>query len=96
MPTRASQSGVTVRLDPETHDRVRDIAASEHRSVAGYLERLVEQDLAARDEQERVVRIHVAPELAGTPLGTIDREPGESDAAHARRSANLKRLFGAG
>jgi hypothetical protein len=90
--TRA-RAGVTVRLAPDAHDRLRRIAEAEHRSVAGYLELLVERDLAARDDAERVVRVHIAPELAGVPQGTIHREAGESQARYARRSAVLRKLF---
>ncbi len=89
-----ARTGVSVRLAPDAHDRLRRIAEAEHRSVAGYLELLVKRELAARDDAERVVRVHVAPELAGSPQGPIDREPGESEARHARRGAVLSRLFG--
>ncbi len=89
-----ARTGVTVRLESDAHDRLRRIAEAEHRSVAAYLELLVERELAARDDAERVVRVHVAPELAGRPQGTIRREAGESQARHARRSAALGKLFG--
>jgi hypothetical protein len=92
--TAAARTGVTVRLDPEDLDRLRRIAEEEHRSVAGYLELLVERDLAAREEAERVVYIHVAPELAGLPQGPIGREDGESDERYERRKAVLTALFG--
>jgi len=36
----AARTGVTVRLAPEAHDRLRRIAQAEHRSVAGFLELL--------------------------------------------------------
>ena len=85
---------MTVRLDPNNLQRLRRIAEAEHRSVAAYLELLVERDLAERDEAERVVHIHVAPELAGLPQGTIGREDGESDERYERRKAVLTALFG--
>jgi hypothetical protein len=91
-----ARPGVTLRLDPEAHARLRQIARAEHRSVAAVLERLVEREIKARDEAERVIRVHVAPELAGQPQGEVLRQPGESDAAYARRSATLKGLFGEG
>jgi hypothetical protein len=50
--------------------------------------------LAARDDAERVVRVHVAGELTDRPQGTVHREAGESQARHARRSAVLSKLFG--
>jgi hypothetical protein len=89
-----ARTGVTVRLDPDAHDRLRRIAEAEHRSVASYLELLVERELAARDDAERVVRVHVSPELTDRPQGTIHREAGESQARHARRNAVLGKLFG--
>jgi hypothetical protein len=85
---------VTVRLDPEDLDRLRRIAEAEHRSVSAYLELLVERDLAARDEAERVVHVYVAPELVGLPQGAIGREDGESDERYERRKAILTALFG--
>lgn len=88
------RTGVTVRLASDAHDRLRRIAEAEHRSVAGYLELLVERELAARDDAERVVHVHVAPELAGLPQAPIRREPGESAARYARRRTALAKLFG--
>lgn len=97
VPTRTNPAriAVTVRLEPETHGRLRRIAKHEHRSMAGYLEMLVARELAARDEAERVIRVHVAPELAGLPMGEPDRRPGESDKSYARRKKALDILFGA-
>lgn len=95
MPTTASRASVTIRFNPDTHERLRRIAAAEHRTVAAYLETLVARDLAAREEADRVVRVHVAPELADAPLRPIRREPDESDAEFARRGAVLGALFGA-
>jgi predicted transcriptional regulator len=96
MPTTnaAARPGVTVRLDPEAHARLQQIAKAEHRSVAAVLERLVEREIKVRDEAERVIRVYVAPEVQGQPQGEILRHAGESDAAYARRSATLKKLFG--
>lgn len=96
MPTRSSPAriAVTVRLEPETHGRLRRIAKYEHRSMAGYLEMLVARELAARDEAERVIRVYVAPELAGLPMGEPDRRSGESDKSYARRKKALDILFG--
>ena len=89
-----TRAGVTVRLDSEAHDRLRRIAAAEHRSVAAYLELLVARDLAAREDAERVVRVHVAPDLPTAPPGPIRREANETEARHARRGATLDTLFG--
>jgi hypothetical protein len=88
------RTGITVRLDPTTRDRVQRIAAFEHRSVAGYIHMLIDRDLQARDEAERVVHVFVAPELADTQLGTVGREEGESEEDYARRAAALDTLFG--
>jgi plasmid stabilization system protein ParE len=89
-----ARTGVTVRLTPDAHDRLRRIADLEHRSVASYLELLVDRELAARDAAERVVRVHVAPELADVPQGAVRREDGESDARYVRRRTTLTKLFG--
>jgi predicted transcriptional regulator len=94
MPTTTLRTGVTVRLDPAVHDRLQRIARFEHRSVAAVLERLVEREIAARDEAERVITVHVAPELAGQPFGDPDRRPGESEASHTARKATIGALFG--
>jgi predicted transcriptional regulator len=93
-PSSPPKTGVTVRLAPEVHERLKQIAEAEHRSVSGYLEALVEREVAARDEAERVIRVHVAAELAGQPFGDPDRRPGESDKAYARRKKTIDTLFG--
>jgi predicted transcriptional regulator len=90
----SSRPGVTVRLDPELHARLQQIAKAEHRSVAAFLERLVEREVQARNEAERVIRVHVAPELADQGFGDLDRRPGESDKAYARRKKTIDTLFG--
>jgi predicted transcriptional regulator len=89
------RSGITVRLDHRLRDRVQQIAAAEHRSVAGYVQMLIERDVNAREETERVVHVFVAPELRDTPLGTVAREDGETDEEYARRAWALDTLFGA-
>lgn len=96
MPVAASsgRAGVTVRLAPETHERLSRLAKSQHRSVAAVLEMLVEQELSAREEAERVIRVHVAPELSGTEFGDPDRRAHETDAAYARRKRAIDTLFG--
>ena len=88
------RAGVTVRLDPATRDRVQRIAAFEHRSISGYVQMLIERDLQARDEAERVIHVFVAPELADEPPGTLLREEGESDERYAERSQALQILLG--
>lgn len=92
--TTNARTGITVRLTLDTHDRLRRIADAEHRPVASYLELLVERELAARDDAERVVRVYVAPELADVPQGTLRREDGESDGRYVRRQATLTKPFG--
>ena len=91
-----TRSGFTVRLAPPIQERVRKIAESEHRSVSAYLEQLIERDLAARDEAERVVRVFVDPDLGGVAQGDVERELGEDEERYARRAATLDRLFGKG
>jgi hypothetical protein len=90
----AARPGVTVRLEPEAHARLQQIAKAEHRSVAAVLELLVEREIRARDEAERVIRVHVAPELEGQPFGEPDRRPGENDKSYARRKKTIDALFG--
>lgn len=89
-----SRPGVTVRLAPTALNQLRRIAEREHRSVAGYLELLIERELAARNEADRVVHVYVAPELANKPQGRLHREAGESVTRYGRRVATLNRLFG--
>jgi hypothetical protein len=62
--------------------------------VAAVLERLVEREIRARDEAERVIRVHVAPELQGQHFGEPDRRPGESNRSYARRRETIDTLFG--
>lgn len=86
--------GFTVRFPDVVRKRIKKVAEFEHRSAAAYIERLVEQDLQRREEDERIVRIYVsadAPEWGGTVL----RGDGETDAQHAERTAVLNQLFGA-
>lgn len=94
MASAPLRPGVTVRLDPVAHRRLQQIAKAEHRSVAALLERLVEREIQARDEAERVIAVHVAPELAGQGFGEPDRRPGESERSHARRRKTIATLFG--
>lgn len=89
-----TRPGVTVRLEPEAHARLQQIAKAEHRSVAAVLERLVEREIQARDEAERTIRLHVAPELQAQPFGGPDRRPGESDRSYTRRKKTIDALFG--
>ncbi len=90
----AARPGVTVRLEPEAHARLQQIAKAEHRSVAAVLELLVEREIRARDDAERVIRVHMAPELQGEPFGDPDRRPNESDKSYIRRKKTIDALFG--
>jgi predicted transcriptional regulator len=92
--TPAARPGVTVRLEPEAHARLQQIAKAEHRSVAAVLELLVEREIQARDDAERVIRVHVAPELEGKPFGDPDRRLGETDKSYASRKKTIDTLFG--
>jgi hypothetical protein len=82
-------------MDRTLRDRVQQIAAAEHRSVAAYVQMLIERDVAAREEAARVVHVFVAPELRDAPLGIVGREDGETDEAYAQRAEALDTLFGA-
>ena len=93
--TPAGRPGITIRLDRTLRDRVQHIAAAEHRSVAGYVQMLIERDVAARDDAERTVHVFVAPELRDTPLGVVGREDSETDEEYTRRAKALDTLFGA-
>jgi predicted transcriptional regulator len=90
----AFRPGVTVRLERDAHERLKQIAKAEHRSVAAVVERLVEREIQAREEAERVIRLHVAPELTGQSFGDPDRRLGESDRSYARRKKSIDLLFG--
>jgi hypothetical protein len=92
--TNLTRAGITVRLDPDVRDRVQRIAAHERRSVAAYVQMLIERDLRARDEAERVIHVFVAPELDGVPFGPVEREEGESDERYAARAEALRILIG--
>ena len=96
MPDTANltRPGITVRLDPDVRDRIQRIAAHEHRSIAGYVQMLIERDLRARDEAERTVYVFTAPELEGVPPGILVREDGESDERYAQRAETLRILLG--
>jgi len=92
--THLSRTGITVRLDSETRDRVQRIAANEHRSIAGYVQMLIERDLRAREAAERVIHVFTAPELEGVPFGPVEREAGETDERYEARAEALRILFG--
>jgi hypothetical protein len=92
--TNVTRPGITVRLDPDIRDRIQRIAAYEHRSIAGYLHMLIERDLRARDEAERVIHVFTAPQLEGVPFGPVEREEGETDERYEARAEALRILFG--
>jgi len=88
------RTGITVRLDLRTKDRVQRIAEREHRSIAGYVQTLIERDLKEREEAERVIHVFTAPELENEPPGILLREDGESDERYASRADTLRILLG--
>jgi predicted transcriptional regulator len=90
-----SRPGITVRLDHPLRDQVQQIAAAEHRSVARYVRMLIERDVNARDEAERIVQVFVASELRDVPLGSVGREEGGTDEEYERCARALDTLFGA-
>jgi hypothetical protein len=94
MNDTTSRTGITVRLDPDVRDRVQRIATYEHRSIAGYLQMLIERDLRARDEAERIVHVFIAPELEGEPPAALLREENESDERYVERTEALRTLLG--
>ncbi len=90
----ASSSGITVRFSDTVRERVKSVARLEHRSAAGYIERLVEQDLLKRDEEERLVRVYVSAD-APKWCGEVVRGEGETEEQHRDRTNILNQLFGA-
>lgn len=90
---KAAVSGITVRFATGVRKRVDQVARLEHRSAAAYIEALVERDLREREEAERVVRIHTAPDVP-PPTGEVIREEGETPEQHAYRTQVLNALFG--
>ena len=90
----ATDPGFTVRFPDGVRERIKRVAKFEHRSTAAYIERLVEQDLQRREEDERIVRIYVSAD-AQEWGGTVLRGDGETEGQHAERTAVLNQLFGA-
>ncbi len=90
---KTSAPGFTVRLPEEMRDQVLNIARSEYRSAASYIQKLVAADLQRRAEAERVVRVYVA-EGASSWDGHFDRGENESDEMHAERVAVARLLLG--
>jgi predicted transcriptional regulator len=93
-PAKSTTPGITVRFPAPIRDRVIRLAQVEHRSAAAYIEQLVERDLRAREEADRVVHIHVAAGLTEVPSGQVTREEGETTERFGRREAVLNALFG--
>ncbi|MSP01062.1 MAG: hypothetical protein EXR07_08450 [Acetobacteraceae bacterium] len=91
---KLTRPGITVRLDPDVRDRIQRIEAGEHRSIAGYVQMLIERDLRARDEAEPVIYVFTAPELEGEAPGILQREEGETDERYEARAEALRILFG--
>lgn len=90
----AATPGITVRFSTAgLREHVDRVARFERRSAAAYIEELVERDMRARDEADRVVRVHVAPGVP-EPTGEVVREEGESVERHAQRTETLNALFG--
>ena len=91
--TASPGPGITVRFPKAVRERVNQVAQSEHRSVAAYIEDLVERDLRTRDEADRVVRVYVSAD-APDWTGTVIRGEQETEEEHAERTAVLNQLFG--
>jgi hypothetical protein len=92
--TTQSITGITVRLRRDIRDRVQHVAAAEHRSIGGYLQMLIERDLQARDEAERIIHVFTAPELHGEAPGVLIREDNESEDRYVSRADTLRTLLG--
>lgn len=90
---KSTAAGITVRFSAPIRERVARLARFEHRSTAAYIEQLVERDLQARDENERMVQIFVADD-APHSTGNILRGEGETAEDHAKRTMILNQLFG--
>jgi predicted transcriptional regulator len=92
--TRPSVSGLTVRLAPNLRSQVDAVARAEHRSAAANIEALVEQDLRAREENARVIRLYVAAGLPDKPDGNVVRGEDEPESDYQERAALLDFLSG--
>jgi hypothetical protein len=102
-PTRRGPSGagnprakvaITLRLDAAAAHRLQAIAEGENRSLTNYVETALLRDLAQRDEADRVITMHVAPD-ASTSIRPEDvvRAEGESDEEYAERQALAVELW---
>ena len=84
---------ITLRLEGPETEKLARLARRENRSVKNYVETLIKRHLQAEPEADRVITMHVAPEIAGVEAGTLLRSEGESDARYARRKALFDELM---
>jgi hypothetical protein len=89
-----SKVAITLRLDAERARRLQAIAEAENRSLTNYVETALLRELALREEAERVITMHVAPDTSPSirPEDVI-RAEGETDEDYAARQALAVELW---
>jgi hypothetical protein len=97
-PPRASarkgrKVAITLRIDEARFKKLARLAESENRTPENYAEAALLRDLAAKEEDVRVITMIVPPEAAGITPGPLLRSEGESDERYAERSLLFDQLF---
>lgn len=87
------RGAITLRLEAPETEKLARLARRENRSVKNYVETLIKHHLQAEPEADRVIAMHVAPEISGVEAGALLRSEGESDERYARRKALFDELM---
>ena len=90
---KKTPKALTLRLDPANFRRLAAVARAEHRTPTNYVETLVLHDLAAKDEERRVISVYAPPEVGALIPGELERSAGETDKRYARRKKLVKELL---
>ena len=90
---KRATKAITLRLDSGRFRRLAAIAGAENRTPTNYVETLVLRDLDAKDEANRVIAVHAAPETANLVPGPLERTEGESDKRYAQRKKLVDELM---
>ena len=90
---KRATKAITLRLDSGRFRRLAAIAGAENRTPTNYVETLVLRDLDAKDEADRVIAVHAAPETANLVPGPLERTEGESDKRYAQRKKLVDELM---